>query len=246
MTSIKKDLENSDLTIIIPTLNEADNIELLISRLINIIDNNLFEIIFVDDSDDLSTREILKRVSSDEDRVRVVFRENQRGLSSAIIDGLQLARYEYILVMDADLQHDERIIPKMLNLIKSDSELDLIIGSRYADGGEVVSWNTSRHLLSLIGSIFSRILIRNNLKDPLSGFFIIRKTFFKSISPNLMRSGFKILLDIFISSRTRLNFKEVPFSFKRRHSGYSKLSLSVIASFYLLLIKKILKTSPRY
>ncbi len=222
------------LSIIIPTYNEAKNIFPLLKALTSVIKIKDYEIIFVDDNSADKTYEIIKEISHKFTMVRCIRRIGRRGLSSAVIEGCLSSSSEFLLVMDADLQHDEKIIPKMLSLIKKD-KLDLVIGSRFLLNPQTSGLSKSRNLLSSFANYLAKKISGVELTDPMSGFFIIKRRTFEDVVSNLSGLGFKILLDIFSASKKHLSYKELQFNFKSRMYGNSKLDSLVIWEYFMLL-----------
>jgi dolichol-phosphate mannosyltransferase len=125
-------------------------------------------------------------------------------------------------VIDADMQHDETLLPRMFERIKED-RLDLVIGSRYAEGGSVAGWNEKQRLISRVASRAAQLVMKANLRDPMSGFFIMRRDTFDAAVRNLSQLGFKILLDLFVSAPRPLRFAELPYRFRQRNVATSIL-----------------------
>ncbi|MGR8979419.1 MAG: glycosyltransferase [Gammaproteobacteria bacterium] len=227
-----------DLSIIVPTLNEVGNIELLCDKITKALENINWEIIFVDDNSTDGTKELLDRLSGQHLNIRAVHRINRKGLSSACIEGMFASKAPIVAVMDADLQHDETLLPIMYSKF-SNKSLDIAVASRFASGADLGEFSAKREALSNIGNLLSRLVIRARLTDPLSGFFMLRKDVMFELSDRLYGKGFKILLDIFASSKRPLNFIEVPLQFGIRHSGESKLNATVALEFIGLLFHKL-------
>ena len=225
------------LSIVVPTLNEVGNIDLLYNKISIALTDINWEIIFVDDDSTDGTKELLKQLSSQKENVQTIYRINKKGLSSACIEGMHICKAPIIAVMDADLQHDEKLLPKMFSEFLQPS-LDIVIASRFLQGSDLGKFTAKRELLSNTGNKLSRLFINANLSDPLSGFFMLRSTLIKEINHNLYGKGFKILLDIFISSKRKLIFKELPLKFNSRHSGESKLDMTIAFEFIGLLCHK--------
>jgi len=227
------------LAVIVPTLNERDNIAPLLARLGDALTGIAWEAVFVDDDSQDGTAELLLRLQSVMPRVRVIRRIGRRGLSSACIDGMLATGAPFLAVIDADLQHDETILPRMLEALR-ERDLDIVVGSRFAAGGSVGGFSGRRLLLSRLGRLFSRAISRAELNDPMSGFFVLRRSFFEETVRQLSGQGFKILLDLFASAPRPVRFAEVPFTFRPRHSGESKLNTLVVLDYVILLSDKLL------
>lgn len=223
-----------NLSIILPTYNEADNIISLIES----IRNNLpkmavSEIIVVDDSSPDNTGKLVEeyagtlRIDSSF-FVRVIHRKAKTGLSSAIVSGLHSARGETIIVMDSDLSHPPDVIPKMIQELQ-DSQCDIVIASRYVSGGAIIGWPFKRRVISKGATKIAQYgLSMRAVDDPMSGFFALKRRIIEGIEFDAI--GYKILLEILVKSR-RPNIKEVPYTFTNRRSGLSKLDNRVILDY---------------
>lgn len=227
------------LTIIVPTFNEAENIQPLVARLSVALAGLEWSAIFVDDDSADQTYLRVEEMARVNPRVTVVRRIGRRGLSSACIEGMRLAVSSPILaVMDADLQHDESILPAMLEKITCEN-CDLVIGTRYAEGGGVGTWGMHRKLMSKIANFLGGLLLgKNNTTDPMSGFFMLKQELFREVDEELAGVGFKILLDILATAKHELKIGEIPFTFRQREHGKSKLNFTVLKDFATLLLKK--------
>jgi dolichol-phosphate mannosyltransferase len=227
-----------ELSIVVPTLNEVGNIELLCNKISAVLKEINWEIIFVDDNSADGTKALLDKISSQHHNIRAIHRINRTGLSSACIEGMLASKAPIVAVMDADLQHDETLLPIMFAAF-SKKTLNIAVASRFAAGAELGDFSAKRELLSNMGNLLSRLVLKVRLTDPLSGFFMLRKEVLHELSPRLYGKGFKILLDIFASSKRPLNFIEVPLRFNTRHSGESKLDTTTALEFIGLLCHKI-------
>lgn len=230
------------LTIIAPTFNESGNVEELVSRIRSALIDVDWEIIFVDDDSPDGTAGVVSRLARDSHRVRLLLRLGRRGLSSACIEGMLASCAPLLAVIDADLQHDERLLRQMVEEFERDSSLDIAVGSRHVAGGGLGDWNTSRAAISRLASWLSRLVLRADLRDPMSGFFMIRRTAaMPCMRSGLSGVGFKILLDLFASSPRPLRFKELPYVFGLRHHGDSKLDSSAAWQYIVMLLSHLLK-----
>jgi dolichol-phosphate mannosyltransferase len=228
-----------ELAIIVPTLNERDNIEPLLARLGEALAGIAWEAVFVDDDSRDGTAALLLRLQNTMPGVRVIRRIGRRGLSSACIEGMLATGAPFLAVIDADLQHDERILPRMLEMLR-ERDLDIVVGSRFGDGGSVGAFSGRRLRLSRLGRRLSRIVSHADLSDPMSGYFVLRRSFFEETMRRLSGQGFKILLDLFASAPRPVRFAEVPFTFRPRQSGASKLDTLVMLEYVTLLSDKLL------
>jgi dolichol-phosphate mannosyltransferase len=227
-----------DLSIVVPTLDEADNIAPLVSSLDAALPGLDWEVIFVDDDSRDGTQQKVLELARSNPRVRLLRRIGRLGLASACIEGLQSSTAAMLAVMDADAQHDETLLPQMLQILK-DEPIDLVIGSRYISGGESTGgFDASRQRLSRIGTQLGRRLLPYEVSDPLSGFFMMRREVFEAAVRKLSGIGFKILLDILTSAPTGLRVRELPYRFRNRQHGTSKLDAGVGWSYLLLLADK--------
>ena len=227
-----------ELAVVIPTLNERENILALVERLEAALAGIRWEAVFVDDDSPDGTADLVREMGQRRSNIRCVQRLGRRGLSSACIEGILASSAPFIAVMDADMQHDEALLPKMLGTIK-ERELDIVVGTRYGANGSVGDWQRSRVAISSLASRLARLVVKAELTDPLSGFFVIARGAFAATMRNLSGQGFKILLDIFASSPRPLAFAELPFHFRRRVHGESKLDTLVAWEYLTLLLDKL-------
>jgi dolichol-phosphate mannosyltransferase len=228
-----------ELTIVVPTLNERGNIEPLLERLHAALGDTRWEAVFVDDESSDGTYELLRTLERQRPNLRTLRRVGRRGLSSACIEGMLATAAPFVAVMDADLQHDESLLPQMLAALKG-ADLDIAVGTRFAAGGSTGDFGRGRLRISQLGSRLSRLVSRAQLSDPMSGFFMLRRSFFEQIVPHLSGQGFKILLDLFASSSRPVRFVELPYHFRQRHHGSSKLDTLVMLEYIKLLADKLL------
>ena len=226
-----------ELSIIVPTFNERDNVVPLLNKLDAALKGISWEVIFVDDDSPDKTAQHVREVSQTDLRVRCIQRVSRRGLSSASIEGMLASSAPFLAVMDGDLQHDETLLKTMLKTLRSD-DLDIVVGSRYVKGGSTGEWSRQREHISRFATAFGRKLMRVDMKDPMSGFFMLKRTFLERVVHRLSGKGFKILFDLFVSSPEPVKFVELPFEFKNRVAGESKLSTLVIWEYLLLLADK--------
>jgi len=226
-----------ELAVIVPTYNEAGNIEELTQRLRRTLAGLDWELIFVDDDSPDGSADKVRDIARRDGRVRLISRIGRRGLSSACIEGMLATAAPCLAVLDGDLQHDETLLPSMLQALQSEN-LDIVIGSRYVQGGSVGTWSKRRQSMSRIASRMGQALIDADLSDPMSGFFMLKATTLHACVRNLSGVGFKILLDIFASSPHPLRFKEIPYAFRQRNAGESKLDNAVLWEYLLMLLQK--------
>ena len=208
------------LSLIIPTYNERENIVPLIERVHQALFRYDYEIILVDDDSPDGTAELARELSK-KYPLNVIVRRDKRGLSSAVVDGLEHARGDVIGVIDADLQHPPELIPDLLREIENGS--DVSIASRYVEGGGSPGWSLARRIVSKGAAGLAHILLPStrDVKDPLAGFFLFRRDGVADV--DLQPTGYKILLEILVTGRLN-RVAEVPYSFGVRKMGRSKLS----------------------
>jgi dolichol-phosphate mannosyltransferase len=226
------------LSVIVPTFKERDNVITLFRRLETTLKGIAFEVIFVDDNSPDGTWEVVRSLAREDSRVRCVRRIGRRGLSGACIEGILASSAPYVAVIDADLQHDETQLPAMLALLQG-GEFDLVVGSRYIDGGSADSFDKQRAGASALATEVAKHVLRVKIADPMSGFFMIRRDRFEQLAPQLSTQGFKILLDIVATARGDLRVKEIPYSFGSRLHGESKLDSMVALDFLGLVLAKL-------
>ncbi|OGS35964.1 MAG: hypothetical protein A2293_09195 [Elusimicrobia bacterium RIFOXYB2_FULL_49_7] len=226
-----------ELAVIIPTYNEKDNIILLLEKLDVVLSKTAYEIIVVDDNSPDGTWNVVSKAAIKTPEIRCIRRIGRKGLSSACIEGMLSSTAPFLAVMDADLQHDETILPFMLEELKRGG-LDIVLGSRYVNGGGMEGWAKSRIFASRAATDFAKAVTGISVQDPMSGFFMVRREYFESVVTRLNSRGFKILLDLLMSSHVPPRFKEIPYQFRLRHYGTSKLSVKVIMDYFMLVLQK--------
>ncbi len=230
------------LSVVVPTLNEEGNIAALVEKLRHALHGISWEVIFVDDDSRDETRAVVRALSREDGRVRLLHRIGRRGLSSACIEGVQASTAPFAAVMDADLQHDETLLPRMLEALES-GEADVVVGSRYVEGGGIGGWDSKRAGMSKMATRLGQSILKSPVADPMSGFFMVRRESFDASVRRLSAVGFKILIDILASAERPLRIKELPYHFRLRVAGESKLD-SMVAWEYAVLVAD--KTIGRY
>ncbi|MEO6012089.1 MAG: glycosyltransferase family 2 protein [Devosia sp.] len=233
------------LAVIVPTYNERDNVVSLFDKVTTALGQIPFEFIVVDDNSPDGTAAVVKELSRHHANVRCIHRIGRRGLSSAVIEGISASAAPYFAVIDADHQHDERMLPQMLDKVLAGD--DVVVGTRYAGAGAVgEGLSKAREAGSKFATQLSGLVTGKALTDPMSGFFVMRREVFDEIAPGLTSEGFKILLDIIVSAgraRARhgkeLRIGEVPYTFRPRNAGESKMSSLVVVQFLGLVLSKI-------
>jgi dolichol-phosphate mannosyltransferase len=226
------------LSVIVPTFNERGNVATLVSRLDSALQGVVWEVIFVDDNSPDGTSDAVRALSTTDPRVRCIRRIGRRGLSGACIEGMLASSAPCAAVIDGDLQHDETQLPKMLGLLESGAA-ELVIGSRYVEGGSADSFNQQRLGASMFATAVAQRVLKVKIADPMSGFFMIRRDRFEQLAPQLSTQGFKILLDVVATARGDLRVVEVPYTFGSRVHGESKLDSMVALDFLGLVLAKL-------
>ena len=222
-----KELKGMKVSIIIPTYNERENLEELFDRISRALADYEYEIVVVDDDSPDRTWEFAQRLAG-KYPVKVIRRTKEKGLSSAVIRGFKEASGDVFVVMDADLQHPPEVIPELLRAIEEGA--DVAIASRYVPGGGVKNWYWYRKLISRGAIMIGRLALPKirNVKDPVSGFFAVRKSVIDGVELNPV--GFKILMEILIKGSYR-KVVEVPFTFSLRRAGESKLGTKTMLNY---------------
>lgn len=228
-----------DLTIVIPTFNERDNITPMIEALETALSGVAWEVIFIDDDSPDGTAQVVKENALNDPRVRCIHRIGRRGLSSACIEGLMASPAPFMAVMDADFQHDESKLPEMLQCIKEGGH-DIVIGSRYIGDGSTGDWAERRVKISRLATFIGGLVLKTKVSDPMSGFFMLNREFLRGVVGHLSGKGFKILLDMLASSPIPPKVAEIPFQFRVRRVGESKLDSVVVLEYLELVLEKLL------
>ena len=227
-----------ELSVVVPTFKERANVALLVEKLAHTLAGVDWEVIFVDDNSPDGTAAAARAIGASDGRVRCIRRIGRRGLAGACIEGMLASQARYVAVMDADLQHDERLLTGMLEKLRGD--IDLAVASRYVDGGSAAGLSSvGREHASRLSTTLAQKLLGVSLSDPMSGFFMIRRERFEELAPRLSTQGFKILLDIASTAHGTLRIAELPFVFAERQHGESKLDTRVALDFVALIIAKL-------
>jgi dolichol-phosphate mannosyltransferase len=229
----------AQITVVVPTFNERDNVSECVRRLHHALDGHAWEVIFVDDDSPDGTSSAARDIARRDPRVRVLQRIGRRGLSRAVIEGILASAAPVIAVMDGDLQHDEGVLPQMIERLTT-GNVDVVVGTRYGRGGSVGAWDARRVGMSKVATRLSRLVVSEDLSDPLSGFFVMKRDAFDRVVRRLSGEGFKILLDLFASSPVPLAFDEVPYEFRLRVAGESKLDAAVAWQYVMLIAGRLL------
>ena len=234
MLEQRLDDEKNQVSIIIPTYNESENIINILHSIKEIIPKNILtQTIVVDDNSPDGTGKLvedyLKNVKKMADHtIEIIHRKAKNGLGSAILNGIQQAKGDTIVVMDCDFSHPPQIIPKLVESIKK-YQYDIAVASRYIKGGKIQGWSQKRKLMSKFATLIAKKGLGVNTKDPMSGFFAFKRSIIKEL--NFDAIGYKILLEIIVKTKG-VNIKEIPYTFQDRKFGSSKLGIKTILDYY--------------
>jgi dolichol-phosphate mannosyltransferase len=226
-----------ELSVVVPTFNERDNIPRLIEVLKATLAGVAWELIVVDDNSPDGTSEIAKRIAAADSRVRCMRRVGRRGLAGACLEGILASQAQYVAIMDGDLQHDETLLMPMLQLLRRDAA-NLVVATRYADGASAAALSSPRAFGSRLATRLAHRVLKLDLSDPMSGFFMLRREVVEKIAGKLSTQGFKILLDIAMTGGDSLRITELPYTFRQRQHGESKLDSAVALEYVGLLLAK--------
>jgi len=238
-----------ELGVIIPTFKEAPNVRPLLAKLEAALEGVAWQAIFVDDDSPDGTAAVVKAVAAIDPRVICLHRIGRRGLAGAVIEGAMASAAPYVAVIDGDLQHDETLLPQMLRALQDD-RADLVVGSRYlaAPGAGASALGQRREAGSRLANWLGRLVLHADMTDPMSGFFMVRRALVESAAPRLSTSGFKVLFDLMASQDAQPRVLELPYEFRSRLAGESKLDKGVVLQYLGLLISKFSRDliSPRF
>lgn len=227
------------LTVVVPCYNERPNVMPMVAALTAALEGVAWEVVFVDDNSPDGTSDEAKRIARMDPHVRCIRRVGRRGLSSAVIEGALSSAADYIAVIDGDMQHDETRLKLMLEAVQNGA--DIAVGSRHVAGGEATGLSSPlRVKLSETGIRIAQLATKTPISDPMSGFFLLRRDVFETLAGRLTGQGFKILLDLILAAPHRLKITEIPYKFRPRAAGESKLDVLVLAQFVGLLVDKAL------
>ena len=229
------------LSLVIPILNEEKNILPLTKQIVKNLKKIKYEIIFVDDSSVDNSKQKLKQLKKKYKFFSPIFRKKKRDLTQSCFDGIKISKYDNILIMDGDLQHNPKYIIRMFKIFKK-YNLDVVIGSRKLLSGKNQGLSETRRIASILVIYFFRVFkIKTN--DPMSGFFLFRKKIYYENKEYFFGKGFKILADVIINSKQKLAIRDLPIDFNRRYNSKSKMNLNIllilIKFYFFSLFKKI-------
>ena len=219
------------LSVILPTYNERRNIAAAVESIDRALSGTAvgYEIIVVDDDSPDRTWEEVESLARHRADLHLIRRVGRRGLSSAVVEGFSAATGDVLAVMDADLQHDASLLPAMVQAAGAPGT-DLVVATRYAQGGSAGDWTLGRRFLSRLATVLSWAVVRTRVSDPMSGYFLIAAHTWRDVSARLDPRGFKILLEI-IARSPPLACREIGYTFRPRRHGASKLDSAVGISY---------------
>jgi dolichol-phosphate mannosyltransferase len=226
------------LSVIVPTFNESANMAELAARLDRALAGIAWEAIIVDDNSPDGTSAVAKAIAARNPRIRCLRRIGRRGLAGACLEGILSSSAPYVAVIDGDLQHDEALLPRMLKRL-TDGEADLVVGSRYIQGVASDGFDSARSAYSHTATSLAQRLLGTSLSDPMSGFFMVRRDCVEQVAGRLSPIGFKILLDLVLTSQGHLRVAEEAYTFRQRHAGESKFDMRVGLEFLGLVLAKL-------
>lgn len=229
----KKALEKPLLSVIVPSYNEAENVPILVKKLALTLKRIPHEIVIVDDNSPDRTWEIAQKLIEEHPQLHVIRRVNTRGLSSAVLAGMAASKGEVLAVMDADMQHDESILPNILDAIK-EKNYDIVVASRKVAEGSYGEFSFLRRVISKIANLISRLMLPLPVDDPMSGFFALKRKLYEEKIDKINSIGFKILIE-FLWHNPQARVIELPYTFRKRVHGKTKLSASVVRHFFMAL-----------
>jgi len=216
-----------DISIVVPTYNENANIVILVDRLAAALSGRRFEVIVVDDDSPDRTWETVDALRQTRPWLSCVRRLTKRGLSSAVLDGLVLARGEALAVIDADLQHDPAVLPALIDGLATS---EVVVASRYTAGGSMGEWSWIRRIISRVAGGIVHIVLGAKTTDPMSGYFALRRSLVQRVAPLIRPRGYKILIELIYRGQVR-QVGEVAYEFGVRMHGQSKLTSAVMWDF---------------
>ena len=223
------------VSVIVPTYRESANIPILFERIKRVLDGAPWELVVVDDDSPDGTSSVAFALAAEDRRIRCLRRVNRSGLAGAVIEGWMSSSADFVAVIDGDLQHDESILPKMYEALARGSG-NLAIGARIRNASGSGSLSPARQALSDLGAWFFRRIAGAAVADPMSGFFMIRREIVSRLAPRLSPDGFKILVDVILSAGGGLKIVEIPYEFRKRNAGESKLTPLVGIDFLGLVV----------
>ena len=231
---MKPSTEALSVSVVIPTWNERENVDALLTRLAEVLAGYDYQLVVVDDGSPDGTADAVRKCQQRNSRVALIQREGKLGLSSAVLTGAEASKGDTIIMMDADFSHAPTVVPSLANKIAEG--YDVAVGSRNVPGGKVVGWPWTRRLVSWVATSFARVLLRPRATDPMSGFAAFKREVLLSLPTRYSARGFKLLLEVLVT-RAPLEIAEVPIVFAQREKGASKMGTGELFEFALLCLK---------
>jgi len=231
---VEKSNQNEQISIIIPTYNESENILKILHSIGNILPKNIpTQAIVVDDNSPDGTGKIVEEYLKNVKKIanytiEIIHRKTKSGLGSAILNGIQQAKGDTIVIMDSDLSHPPQIIPKLIESVKK-YQYDIAVASRYIKGGKIQGWTLKRKLMSKFATLIAKKGLGIDTNDPMSGFFAFKRNILKGL--NIDAIGYKFLLEVIVKTKG-VSIKEIPYTFQDRELGSSKLGIKTILDYY--------------
>lgn len=219
------------LSLILPTYNEAENLSDLLEEIDHVLKTVPYEVIVVDDDSPDRTWEVAQLLAEERPYLRVLRRRGRRGLASAVVEGFAMAGGDVLVVMDADRQHDSSLLPQLYAAIQNGA--DIAVASRYTEGGGTGVWMRARTFESALATRCVRFVCGVSVRDPLSGFFALKREHFRRVASSLRPRGFKILLEVLSQLPRGMRVEEFPYHFRIRTAGESKLTMCVRMQFLI-------------
>ncbi len=221
-------MKNKKALVIVPTYNESENIPKLIPEILK--QDKRIEVLIVDDNSPDGTAELVKNVMKKNSQIHLIEREGKMGLGTAYITGFKYAiknKYDYIFEMDADFSHNPDALPNFLTAIES---ADLVIGSRYCKGVNVVNWPLKRLILSVFASKYVRVITGMPIYDPTGGFKCFRRKILEAIDlDHIMSDGYSFQIELnYKTWKKGFKISEIPIVFTERRVGQSKMSKKIV------------------
>lgn len=220
-----------EISIVLPTYNERENLPKLLAAIARLRLPS-WEAVVVDDNSPDGTGFLANDLTR-QYPLRVIHRPEKSGLASAMVDGFAAARGQFLVAMDSDLSHDPAIIPTLVDRLRAGAMV--AVGSRFAPGGGMVGWPAWRQFMSRVATGVARLLFRVPVRDPMSGYFAVQRTFFEQVHPLLRPRGYKLLLEMLVRGQPK-RIAEVGFQFQDRQYGKSKISPAVIAAYLRMIL----------
>ncbi|MGQ9722646.1 MAG: polyprenol monophosphomannose synthase [Candidatus Jordarchaeum sp.] len=239
MEKIRGKKEQRELSIVIPTYNEVENIESLILSIERVFEDNSIngEIIVVDDNSPDGTADVVKKYTERFDNIRILERKEKKGLGYSYKDGFQAISGSVVMEMDADFSHNPLDICRILR--KCGDGFDVVIGSRYVKGGGIIGWGFIRRVFSFVANTLVDMLFRLGVKDNTSGFRAYKREALEAILPNVKCNSYDFQVEMLIRAKEQgLTLKEVPIIFRERVRGKSKLGKGECSSFIKMLLRE--------